>query len=416
MIGLGFSLILILFELYFDSASLVLLGLNSAIVLLASVSLFLQLHPASSLLRQSTVAYLYLFEAFYGLVLVTCLPSLAAKIFAYILTILVVSLHLALVHSTSHQVLYKNASLGAVQMFHSAQSNDEFVSPLLSDAPDPFMSVPELTAMDSESLLQLTEQEKRTIAELKRKIGVKHPEINTRSWQDLDWLKLAWSRQLDANKAEGVFEKFHEFIGEFGIKDISINKVRANFSAGFSVLAGKDLQGRSMLWQRMCYMTPGKIPLDVGIKSTWLALDAGLSDAASNRLGVALVYDFSHIGFSNITLNISDIKNGVLACGAAHPSHISRVVFLNAPFIFSVAFNAAKPFLPDAVVSVVEFLGGEEEWYRRLCTRDQLPRYLRTPRDNEYEIPCDQDTQEYLSWLFKELEPHRLLYEETSLL
>ncbi len=269
-VGLGISLILVLFELYFDSAPLVLLGFNSAIVLLASVSLFLQLHPASSLLRQSTVCYLYLFEAFYGLVLVTCLPSLGGRIFAYILTILVVSLHLSLVYSTSHPVLYKNASL-VVQTFHSAQSNDEFVSPLLSDAPDPFMSVPELTAMHSD--LQLSEQEKRTMAELKRRIGGRHPEI-TRTWQDLDWLKLAWSRQLDANKAETVFEKFHEFIGEFGIKDISINKVRSNFSAGFSVLAGKDLQGRSMLWQRMCLMTPGKIPLDVGIKSTWLALDA----------------------------------------------------------------------------------------------------------------------------------------------
>jgi hypothetical protein len=81
-----------------------------------------------------------------------------------------------------------------------------------------------------------------------------------------------------------------------------------------------------------------------------------------------------------------------------------------------MAFNAAKPFLPDAVVSVVEFLGDEEDWYTRLCTRDQLPRYLRNPRENEYQNACDQDTQEYLSWLFKELEPHRLLYEETSLL
>ena len=168
----------------------------------------------------------------------------------------------------------------------------------------------------------------------------------------------------------------------------------------------------------MCFMTPGKIPLDVGIKSTWLALDAGLSDEASNRLGVVLVYDFSNIGFSNITLKITDIKNGALACGAAHPSHISRVVFLNAPGIFKLAFNAAKPFLPQAVVAVVEFLNGDdEEWYKRLCKWDQLPRYLRSPRDKvEYEEPSVQDTQEYLSWLFKQLEPHKLLYEETSLL
>lgn len=221
-----------------------------------------------------------------------------------------------------------------------------------------------------------------------------------------DWLKLAWCRSLDPSKAVGVLKTHKEFIQKWNMNEIPIDLVRENFKAGFSVLAGRDFEGRPMLWQRMQFMTPSTIPLDVGIKSTWLALDAALADLDSNRVGVCLIYDFANVGVKNMTLNLLDVRDGSLACGAGHPSHITRVIFLNPPFVFRMAFNAAKPLLPVSVTSVVQMMDGTiEDWYKHLCPRTQLPAYL-----------GGEQCGDYFLWLATRLEGSNLLYHPDPIL
>ena len=453
---LGLASLLILVETYCGCAYPV-LSYNVALVLLSSATLYLQVNPTSPFLRLSTLSYCFLLEGYLGVALVAFLPDMPQasmnKVLASALCCMSVYLYLCLEYSASpgtvYQAIQKSvsrpsrsyvrfedslpqksltnvASMSSMNSFQSAvdSRSEEFFSPLLSSAPDPFAAVPEITLPASMPTgLLLSEKERTTIAELKRRVDLAAELLEYRAfvkeWTDVDWLKLAWSRGLDVDASLGVLATFVRFINDFRIRDIPMSRVRANFSAGFSVLAGTDLQGRVMLWQRMCFMKPSTIPLDVGIKSTWLALDAGLSDEASNRLGVALVYDFSSIGFSNITLRVTDIKNGALACGAAHPSHISRVVFLNAPAIFRIAYSAVKALLPQGVVNIVEFVNSEtgrggDRWFSRLCTEDQLPRYLRDGEaaNVDYDMPSDYDTHIYLTWLFGRLQSHKLLYDE----
>ena len=217
-----------------------------------------------------------------------------------------------------------------------------------------------------------------------------------------DWLKLAWARSLDPSKCEELLKYHQDFIERFKLHEIPIHRVRDNFKAGFSVLAGRDFDGRPMLWQRMQLMNPSTIPLDVGIKSTWLALDAALADVESNRVGVCLIYDFSDVGMKNISLNLFDVKDGSLACGAGHPSHISRVIFLNTPFVFRMGFNAARPLLPTAVTSVIQMVdtnANDGNWYHNLCPRTQLPEYL-----------GGEQKGDYFAWLSRRLEGANLLY------
>ena len=216
-----------------------------------------------------------------------------------------------------------------------------------------------------------------------------------------DWLKLAWSRSLDPSKSADLVKYHYEFIERFKLNEIPISRVRENFKAGFSVLAGRDFDGRPMLWQRMQFMTPSTIPLDVGIKSTWLALDAALADLESNRVGVCLIYDFTDVGMKNISLNLFDVRDGSLACGAGHPSHISRVILLNTPFVFRMGFSAARPLLPTALSSVIQMIdtNSDKNWCNNLCPRTQLPEYLGVEQKGDY-----------FSWLSRRLEGSTLMY------
>ena len=194
-----------------------------------------------------------------------------------------------------------------------------------------------------------------------------------------------------------------EWIDKFQLNEISIETIRENFKAGFSVIAGRDFDGRPMLWQRMQFMTPATIPLSVGIKSTWMALDAALADLESNRTGLCLIYDFTDVGLSNISLNLFDVRDGSLACGAGHPSHISRVIFLNPPFMFKLGYNAAKPLLPTSVTGLVSMINIDESnqdtWYENVCPKTQLPEYL-----------GGEQRGDYFKWLATRLEGSRLLY------
>lgn len=223
-----------------------------------------------------------------------------------------------------------------------------------------------------------------------------------------DWLRLAWCRSLDAQKASEVLANHQEWIRKWNLNEIPIETIRDNFKAGFSVVAGRDFDGRPMLWQRMQFMTPASIPLAVGIKSTWLALDAALADLESNRTGVCLIYDFTKVGFSNVSLNLFDVRDGSLACGAGHPSHITRVLFLNPPMVFKLGFNAAKPLLPTAVSSLVSMINinssNQNTWYETLCPKTQLPEYL-----------GGEQRGDYFSWLSRRLTGSHFLYHEGEL-
>jgi len=218
-----------------------------------------------------------------------------------------------------------------------------------------------------------------------------------------DWLRVAWSRSLDVESACEVLKYHAEWIERYDLRSIPMNQIRENFKAGFSVKAGRDLKKRPLLWQRMQFMTPSTIPLAIGIKSTWLALDAALADIDSNRTGVCLVYDFTNVGMSNVSLNIFDIRDGSLACGAGHPSHITRVLFLNPPFVFKLGYGAAKPLLPSAVTNLVTMKNinadNRDSWYSDLCSKDQLPEYL-----------GGSQTGEYFEWLSTRLEGSRVMY------
>jgi hypothetical protein len=395
---------------YFSLVSFPLISYILGLCLFSSITLYLLHNPTTTILRLFTLKYLLLLESYFGIFLLSYNKApyiILTLVFASILLYLLITVHIAptSLYQQIHYVKFAN-TVNSATSFFSAES---FYSPLLSAASDPFTAVPEISGSCTGGL-RLSDHEREVVDQLQIDLLNRSNRLN--EYTELDWLKIAWCRQLDVPGASEVYRNFIEYTNKFKIGEIPVTKVRENFHAGFSVLAGKDMQGRVMLWQRMCFMTPATIPLDVGIKSTWLALDAGLSDEVSNRLGVALVYDFCKIGFSNITLNVLDIKHGALACGAAHPSHISRVVFLNAPTIFKLAFTAVKPLLPRGVVEVVEFVNSDEnEWYKRLCTEDQLPRYLSSPRvKGEYEEPLFEDTQLYLNWLFEKLTSHHLIY------
>jgi hypothetical protein len=108
----------------------------------------------------------------------------------------------------------------------------------------------------------------------------------------------------------------------------------------------------------------------------------------------------------NISLNLFDVRDGSLACGVGHPSHITRVIFLNAPFVFRMGFNAAKPLLPTSVTSVIQMIDTTDEadedgryWYDNLCPKTQLPEYL-----------GGEQKGDYFKWLTRRLEGSNLLY------
>ena len=233
-------------------------------------------------------------------------------------------------------------------------------------------------------------------------------DANMKRYSLHDWLRLAWCRSLDAQKASEVINNHKDWIEKWKLNEISIDTVRNNFKAGFSVVAGRDFDGRPMLWQRMQFMTPAQIPLAVGIKSTWLALDAALADLESNRTGLCLIYDFTNVGLNNISLNLFDVRDGSLACGAGHPSHITRVLFLNPPMVFKLGFNASRPLLPNSVSSLVSMINisndNRDSWYETLCPKTQLPEYL-----------GGEQRGDYFSWLSRRLQGSHFMYHPAEI-
>jgi len=260
-------------------------------------------------------------------------------------------------------------------------------------------------AANVKSLSELRPEEARTIMELQSQYA---DDASMRKLSVHDWLRLSWCRSLDVKKASEVLTNHKFWIDKWNLNDIPIETIRENFKAGFSVVAGRDFDGRPMLWQRMQFMSPSQIPLAVGIKSTWLAMDAALADLESNRTGICLIYDFRNVGMNNISLNLFDVRDGSLSCGAGHPSHITRVIFLNPPMVFKLGFNAAKPLLPTAVTSLVSMINvnshNQNSWYETLCPKTQLPEYL-----------GGEQRGDYFSWLTRRLDGSRFLYHPTEI-
>merc|ERR550537_309724 len=96
----------------------------------------------------------------------------------------------------------------------------------------------------------------------------------------------------------------------------------------------------------MKFMVPSEIPIALGIKATWLAIDAGLRDPQSCRVGVCLVYDFRDIGFKNVMLNPINVKHGIVGVCICHPSFVSRIVFVDAPWYFRRIFENMLHLVP----------------------------------------------------------------------
>ena len=379
-------------------------------ILCGCLACFTWASPTSRLVAKSSLSLVFLVVTFASLFQLYRASSLGTAsgemyVLASFVSCLLAFVSYALVsHECLHGIIAPvEDMISTGNSFFSAQSLASGLrSPLLipyDRFSDPSPSISYTSSVRSPA--DISAAELKTIEELRLTVR----DVPNVSMLDMHaWFKLAWSRQLDVSDAAAVLHNHLEYIERFDIASISIDTIKQNFRAGFSVLAGRDLSGRPMLWQRMKFMTPSTIPLSVGIKSTWLALDAGLADASSNRLGVCLIYDFKDIGFSNITLNIFDIRDGSLACGLAHPSHISRVVFLDAPRFFRIAFAAVAPLLPKSVTSVIEFTDSVHG-IATICRPSELPRYLRESRD------LSSDVDDYLQWLFNRLEGQKLLYE-----
>lgn len=267
-----------------------------------------------------------------------------------------------------------------------------------------YVSYPRIRSMAQSGpvkcLSELRAEEVRAIKELQQEFS---EDPLMRRFSIHDWLRLAWSRALDVQKAAEVVRNHRGWIRKWNMDDISTETIRDDLEAGYAVVAGRDFEGRPMLWQRMELMAPTSSPLEVGIKSTWLALDAALADLESNRTGICLIYDFSNVGFNNISFNLFDVRDGSLACGSGHPSHVSRVMFLNPPMVFKIGFNAAKPLLPASISSLVSMVtinsNNEHTWYESLCQKSQLPEYLGGDQRGDY-----------FDWLSGRLSGSRFLY------
>jgi hypothetical protein len=255
------------------------------------------------------------------------------------------------------------------------------------------------------SLTELRPEEVEAVTEL-QKIFSDDPLMDRFSLHD--WLRVAYSRSLDVQKAAEVLKNHKNWINKWNMDDISTQTIREDLEAGYAVVAGRDFEGRPMLWQRMELMVPTSSPLEVGIKSTWFALDAALGDLESNRTGICLIYDFTNVGLNNISFNLFDVRDGSLACGSGHPSHVTRVMFLNPPMVFKLGFNAAKPLLPSSISSLVSMINinssNQHTWYESLCPKSQLPDYL-----------GGEQRGDFYAWLTRRLSGSNFLYHPNAL-
>jgi len=219
-------------------------------------------------------------------------------------------------------------------------------------------------------------------------------------WGLCQWLRLAYAGDLIPEAGVAIWEKHKDKVHNLKLDKVTKESVQKNYDAGFSVSAGRDRVGRPLVWIRFKYLVPSVIPLDVGVVSTWAALDASLQDVESIRVGTTLVYDFADIQLKNVmSMKPFDFKEGVDCVAKCHPSAIKSVLFLNAPSIFRYFWNMAVPFVPKALKDAIHFVdwSGDEAWYSEFLGQSQLPEYLGGPaRQNYFDWLCMRLTHEEL--------------------
>ena len=229
-------------------------------------------------------------------------------------------------------------------------------------------------------------------------------------------LQLAWSRALDVDAAEGVWRRHLAVTRELRIHDVSDDLVRYAYRAGFCVRSGLDVDGRPMIWVRLCKSMPSQMTAAQVVKNTWMAQDATLaSGPQANRQGICFVYDLKGVGLKNLTFDpmaLRDVIRGALS----HPCHISRVWLLDAPRIFLLTWHAFKHFIPADIRKLVRFATirakdhhghGLRNNFSEVCPASELPVYLGGDPHRFAEA--------YSDWMFYELEGQELAYRTQKL-
>ncbi|CAD7971007.1 unnamed protein product [Amoebophrya sp. A120] len=192
-------------------------------------------------------------------------------------------------------------------------------------------------------------------------------------------LRFLYSSKMNPAEAKKLLDVHVKMIQKMNLKAVSDEDVRKNYSRGFCVLSGRDFEGRPMIWIKYKFINPNEIKIPVGIKSTWLSIDAALQDVPSMAKGVRLVYDFNGLRLQNVaSARPWEFKDAISAVAFCHPSVIASVVFLDAPPLLRHAWQIAQAMVPKKLKRVVQFVTTHNvpDWYAEFCEVSQLPRYL----------------------------------------
>jgi len=200
---------------------------------------------------------------------------------------------------------------------------------------------------------------------------------------------------FDPKAAKDLIVAHLDMVTQMKIDEVAPKDVEENYqSRQFCVLAGRDRKGCPLIWIRFSRIVPTEIKIPVGVKSTWLSLDAGLQDCVSIRRGVRLVYDMSGLGLKNLVANpllMLSFKDAVVAVASRHPSRIAGVLFVDAPWAFKRLWGVATKgisgqgedsvLVPGWLAERVHFCEDHAELVRDWVPASQLPGYLGTLRE-----------------------------------
>ncbi|CAD7971151.1 unnamed protein product [Amoebophrya sp. A25] len=192
-------------------------------------------------------------------------------------------------------------------------------------------------------------------------------------------LRFLYSSKMSPVEAKRLLDSHIRMIQKMKLRDVSDEDVRRNYARGFCCLAGRDLEGRPMIWIKFRFINPSEIKIPIGIKSTWLSIDAALQDLPSIQKGVRLVYDFNNLRLNNVaSARPWEFKDAISAVAFSHPSVIASVVFLDAPPLLRHCWQLGQAIVPKKLKRVVSFVEthGDQRWYEAFCDSSQLPRYL----------------------------------------
>lgn len=277
----------------------------------------------------------------------------------------------------------------------------EFLEPMLATHAETSLSARRFA---SES--ELTPQERSAVSQLRLELGELHPDGDRRPLSLHRCMQVITCRATPQDAAK-VWKRHLQFVQEDGISQVSEEEVMRHYRSGFCVLAGRDFDGRPMVWIRVQYLDLASMSVEAAIRNTWMCLDAVLQDADAVRNGVCFVYDMHGIGPRNVTTNPFRIQKTMTAMAFAHPSHVAKVMVMNPPLLFWTALLAARPVIPAALRNLIGFLPSGPTWHEALCDKKELPGYL----GGSYPTP-HADPDIYYKWLCRRLDgcdlPYRL--------